>query len=102
MYISRFGYISPIWSRELTLKLMKIADEEKWDLVVHDCSNYTKFARGLNWGSKAGMAFGTSNYGCEFSRFPYELFIPVLTDDNFQFLSEEELPDDYKPEVISL
>ena len=72
MYISRFGYISPIWSRELTLKLMKIADEEKWDLVVHDCSNYTKFARGLNWGSKAGMAFGTSNYGCEFSRFPYE------------------------------
>lgn len=102
MYISRFGYISPIWSRELTLKLMKIADEEKWDLVVHDCSNYTKFARGLNWGSKAGMAFGTSNYGCEFSRFPYEFFIPVLTDDNFQFLSEEELPDDYKPEVISL
>jgi len=102
MYISRLGYISPIWSRELTLKLMKIADEEKWDLVVHDCSNYTKFARGLNWGSKAGMAFGTSNYGCEFSRFPYEFFIPVLTDDNFQFLSEEELPDDYKPEVISL
>jgi len=102
MYISRFGYISPIWSRELTLKLMKIADEEKWDLVVHDCSNYTKFARGLNWGSKAGMAFGTSNYGCEFSRFPYEFFIPVLTDDNFQFLSEEELPDHYKPEVISL
>jgi len=102
MYISRLGYISPIWSRELTLKLMKIADEEKWDLVVHDCSNYTKFARGLNWGSKAGMAFGTSNYGCEFSRFPYEFFIPVLTDDNFQFLSEEELPDHYKPEVISL
>lgn len=102
MYISRFGYISPIWSRELTLKLMKIADDEKWDLVVHDCSNYTKFARGLNWGSKAGMAFGASNYGCEFSRIPYEFFIPILSDENFKFLSEEELPDDYKPESISL
>lgn len=102
MYISRFGYISPIWSRQLTLKLMKIADEEKWDLVVHDCSNYTKFARGLNWGSKAGMAFGASNYGCEFSRIPYEVFIPILKDDNFKFLEEEELPDDYRPEVISL
>ena len=48
MYISRHGYISPIWSRSLTLKLMKIADDENWDLVVHDCSNGTKFARDLN------------------------------------------------------
>ena len=48
MYIARQGYISPIWSRELTLKFMKIADEENWDLVVHDCSNYTKFTRDLN------------------------------------------------------
>ncbi len=52
MYISRHGYISPIWSRELTLKFMKIADEENWDLVVHDCSNNTKFARDLNLSSK--------------------------------------------------
>ena len=52
MYISRHGYISPIWSRELTFKLMKMADEENWDLVVHDCSNHTKFARGLNLSSR--------------------------------------------------
>lgn len=101
MYISRLGYISPIWSRELTLKLMKIADEEGWDLVVHDCSNYTKFARGLNMSSKAGMWFGASNYGCEFSCIPYEIFIPTLNDDSFRFLIEEELPDDYKPELFS-
>ena len=101
MYISRHGYISPIWSRELTLKFMKIANEENWDLAVHDCSNYTKFARGLNLSSKEGMWFGASNYACEFSRIPYEVFIPILNDDNFIFISEEELPDDYKPVLIN-
>lgn len=97
MYISRAGYISPIWSRELTLKFMKIADEEQWDLAVHDCSNYTKFARGLNLSSKEGKWFGASNYGCEFAKIPYEVFLPILRDDNFKFLSEEELPYGYRP-----
>lgn len=100
MYISRQGYISPIWSRELTLKFMKIADEENWDVAVHDCSNYTKFARGLNLGSKAGMGFGASNYACEFSTLPYEIFIPILNDEDFHFLDEEELPAGYKPEIV--
>jgi pyruvate formate-lyase activating enzyme-like uncharacterized protein len=97
MYISRHGYISPIWSRELTLKFMKIADEENWDLAVHDCSNHTKFARDLNLSSKEGKWFGASNYACEFSRIPYEVFLPILRDDDFNFLCEEELPDGYKP-----
>ena len=100
MYISRHGYISPIWSRELTLKFMKIAAEENWDVAVHDCSNYTKFARSLNLNSKAGMWFGASNYACEFSMIPYEIFIPILNDDNFKFVTEEELPDGYKPDLI--
>ena len=97
MYIARQGYISPTWSRELTLKFMKIADEENWDLAVHDCSNYTKFARDLNLSSKEGKWFGASNYACEFARIPYEAFLPILRDDNFKFLSEEELPAGYKP-----
>ncbi|AAK81265.1 hypothetical protein BJV85_000569 [Clostridium acetobutylicum] len=97
MYISRQGYISPIWSRELTLKLMKIADEENWDLAVHDCSNHTKFARDLNLSSKEGKWFGASSYSCEFDRLPYQVFLPILRDENFKFLSEEELPDGYKP-----
>jgi hypothetical protein len=96
MYIVRHGYISPIWSRELTLKFMKIADEENWDIVVHDCSNNTKFARNLNLSSKEGKWFGASDYTNEFSRIPYEAFLPILRDDNFKFLSEEELPKGYK------
>ena len=96
MYIARQGYISPVWSRELTLKFMKIADEENWDLAVHDCSNYTKFARDLNLSSKEGKWFGASNYANEFSKVPYEAFLPILRDDNFKFLSEEELPQGYK------
>ena len=102
MYICRQGYVSPIWSRELTLKFMKIADEENWDLAVHDCSNYTKFARSLNLSSKAGMWFGASNYACEFSSLPYELFMPILNDDDFEFVQEEELPDGYKPKLLEL
>jgi len=96
MYIVRHGYVSPIWSRELTLKFMKIADEENWDIVVHDCSNNTKFARNLNLSSKEGKWFGASDYTNEFSRIPYEAFLPILRDDNFKFLSEEELPRGYK------
>lgn len=97
MYICRHAYISPIWSRELTLKFMKVADEEHWDLVVHDCSNDTKFARGLNLSSKAGMWFGANNYTSEFSRIPFEVFLPILRDDSFKFLTEEELSECYKP-----
>ena len=96
MYISRQGYISPIWSRELTLKFMKIADEENWDLAVHDCSNHTKFARDLNLSSKEGKWFGASSYGCEFYKMPYDAFLPILRDENFKFLREEDLPEGYK------
>ncbi|MDK9712113.1 radical SAM protein [Acidaminobacter sp.] len=100
MYISRHGYISPVWSRELTLRFMKIASEENWDLAVHDCSNFTKFARGLNLSAKEGKWFGASNYACEFARIPYEVFLPILRDESFEFLTEEPLPAGYGPGEI--
>lgn len=97
LYISRHGYISPIWSHELTLKFMKIAEDEGWDIAVHDCCNRTKFARDLNLRAKEGGWFGASSYGCEFDRIPFEFFLPVLRDPEFQFLEEEPLPEGYRP-----
>lgn len=97
MYISRHGYLSPIWSREITFKLMKLADDEKWDIAVHDCSNHTKFARSLNLSEKEGRWFGASNYGSEFSEVPFYAFLPILRDDSFKFITEEPLPYGYNP-----
>ncbi len=97
MYISRQGYISPIWSRDLTLKFMKQASEEGWPIAVHDCSNRTKFARDLNLKAKEGGWFGASGYACEFARPPFYAFLPALQDDTLPFVEEEELPAGYRP-----
>lgn len=97
LYICRLGYVSPIWSREGTLRLMKIAAEEAWDVAVHDCSNRTKFARDLNLRAKEGGWFGASSYGCEFDALPYAAFLPVLRDPDFAFVEEEALPEGYRP-----
>lgn len=97
LYLCRRGYVSPVWSHELTLRLMRQADEENWPVVVHDCCNMTKFARDLNLRAHEGCWFGASSYGCEFERLPYEAFLPVLSDDSFAFVEEEELPEGYRP-----
>lgn len=97
LYMTRLGYISPVWSRSLTLQLMAIADKEKWPLCVHDCSNRTKFARDINLSAKEGGWFGKSTYGMEFDDIPYYAFLPVLRDEDFHFLEEEELPAGYRP-----
>ena len=96
MYMCRQGYVSPTWSRELTLELMKIAGEECWPIVVHDCSNHTKFARDLNLRAKEGGWFGASAWHNEFGGIPYEYFLPILRDESFAFLEEEPLPEGYR------
>lgn len=102
MYMSRLGYLSPIWSRDLTLKLMRQAVEEHWPITVHDCSNDTKFARDLNLRAKEGGWFGQSSYGSEFDRIPFAYFLPVLEDAAFSFVEEEPLPHGYRPGEIVL
>ena len=97
MYYCRMGYLSPVMSRDLSLRLMKQAAEERWPIAVHDCSDHTKFARDINLRAKEGGWFGQSSWGGEFDRIPYEAFLPVLEDPEFTFLEEEELPRGYRP-----
>ena len=96
MYLTRLGYLSPIFSRLITLKLMRQASEEHWDIVVHDCSNETKFARDLNLRAKEGGWFGASTYACEFDGIPYAAFLPTLNDPEITFEEEEPLPEGYR------
>ena len=100
LYYYRMGYLSPVFSREITLRLMREAAEEGWPIVVHDCSNRTKFARDLNQKKKEGGWFGQTSYGCETDGYPYEAFLPILEDPEFVFLEEEELPAGYRPGEI--
>ena len=102
LYMCRQGYISPIWSREITLRLMAQAEKEGWGIVVHDCSNRTKLARDLNLRGKEGGWFGASTYSSEFPRLPFEAFLPVLQDNSFHFIEEEPLPAGYRPGDIVL
>ena len=96
MYVHRMGYLSPVWSRELTLRMMAAADREDWPCAVHDCSNHTKLARGLHQKAREGGWFGASGYGAEFDRIPFAALIPALEDPDIRFAEEEELPAGYR------
>ena len=102
MYMSRLGYHSPAWSREITFKIMREASEEHWPVVIHDCSNDTKFARDLNLRAHEGGWFGSSSYGSEFDRIPFAAFLPILRDPDYPFVTEEPLPEGYRPGDIVL
>ena len=97
MYMYRQGYLSPVWSHELTLQLMREASKEGWPIAVHDCCNRTKFARDLHLKAQEGGWFGASAWGREFPCIPYEAFLPILRDESFPFLREEPLPKGYGP-----
>lgn len=102
MYMTHLGYLSPIWSRQITMKMMKQCVEENWGIVVHDCSNRTKLARDLNLRAHEGGWFGASGYTSEFDVIPVAAFLPTLEDESIQFVEEEPLPEGYRPGDIVL
>ena len=95
LYMYRLGYLSPISSHELTLKLMGRAAREGWPMAIHDCCNATKFARGLNLRAHEGGWFGANSWGMEFPAIPYEAFLPILRNPDFTFIHEEPLPEGF-------
>ena len=95
MYMYRLGYLSPISSHELTLKLMRRAAEEAWPMAIHDCCNATKFARGLNLRAHEGGWFGANSWGMEFPGIPYGAFLPILRNPDFTFIRTEPLPEGF-------
>ena len=101
-YIYRQGYLSPVFSREFSLRFLREAAEEKWNMLVHDCSNRTKFYRDLHQRSAEGSWFGSSSYGSEFESIPFELLLPALSDPELPFVLEEPLPEGYRPGDIVL
>ena len=86
---------SPMRARA-TIAYALEAEAEDWPLVVHDCSDMTKFARDLNLCAKEGGWFGRTTYGMEFEVFPFAAFIPALEDADLPFVAEEELPPGFR------
>ncbi len=97
LYTYRNGYLSPLWSRRTTLKFMEVAALEGWDMLIHDCSNHTKYAREINK-MKNSNQFGSHTYTSEFDRPLINAFLPILKDETFQFLDSTPLPSEYKLE----
>lgn len=102
LYLYRLGYLSPVFSRDLTLRLMRQAAEENWGIVVHDCSNATKFARDLHLKTREGGWFGASAWVQDFDIWPPEIFLPFLEDETLPFPEEEPLPAGFRPGDIVL
>ena len=71
IYRSRRGYVSPVSSRHYVYDLIELADDEKWDIIINDCSNDTKFFRGV--APDSGIHYETC-----FKFLPYEYYLKVI------------------------
>ena len=58
LYAHRRGYVSPISSRHYTYTLIEKAELENWPVIINDCSNDTKYFRGV----KPLYPIGNSDY----------------------------------------
>jgi pyruvate formate-lyase activating enzyme-like uncharacterized protein len=71
VYKHRRGYISPISSRHYTYDLIELAEVEKWDVIINDCSNDTKFYRGAIPQAPLGMVNYDSAFELPFKNVLY-------------------------------
>jgi len=73
VYRHRLGYTSPISSRHHIYDLIEMAARESWPVTINDCSNETKFARGIS----RSAPFGEISYETCLN-LPYESYLYAL------------------------
>jgi pyruvate formate-lyase activating enzyme-like uncharacterized protein len=83
LYRHRRGYVSPLSSRHYTYDLIEMAENEKWKIVINDCSNETKWYRG----SKEQLSFG-------FSGIAYDFWLNTPPRDNYIWAIDNVLDQD--------
>ena len=77
VYRHRRGYVSPVSSRHYVYDLIELAIKEKWPLVINDCSNDTKFYRGIVAYETQDIKCGI-NYKTEFSFLSAQYYLYVV------------------------
>ena len=88
IYRHRRGYTSPISSRNYTYDLIEIADSEKWNIIINDCSNDTKFFRATKRDKDMGD-FISISYSTRFDFLPswyYKFVIEKYVTDKLKIL----------------
>ena len=71
VYKHRRGYVSPISSRHYTYNLIEMAEKESWPVIINDCSNDTKFFRGIPTDTSLGYVNYTSPFELPFKHVMY-------------------------------
>jgi len=85
VYRHRLGYVSPISSRHHIYDLLEAAAADGWPVTINDCSNDTKFARGIS----RSEPFGQISYETSMN-LPYESYEYAL-DNVFDGDAEYEI-----------
>lgn len=98
LYRYKYGYISPVTSRDLTYRLIEMAEEENWQgITILDCSNETKFYRGI----ATDDFFGKISFRSEWD-LPVDWYRDVIKNNkyiNSLFRSEISEPEKSFPEL---
>ena len=87
IYRHRRGYTSPISSRHYVYDLIEIAIKEKWNIIINDCSNDTKFFRGVQENYDRTLNCKV-NYMTDFKFLPtsyYQYVVDNYVDDALTF-----------------
>jgi len=79
IYRHRRGYVSPISSRHKVYDLIEMAIKNEWDVIINDCSNDTKFYRGVAFRYNDNVECGIV-YNTQFKFLPVKYYLDVINE----------------------